>query len=46
MKLLRNNPAYNHCYHFIASTKYRKSVFIENEMQTRLKDLLRVYLFF
>ena len=39
-KQLRDNPAYDQCYHFIASTKYRKSVFCDERMRTRLSEII------
>ena len=39
-KQLRDNPAYNQCYHFIASTKYRKNVFCDERMRARLGEII------
>lgn len=40
MKMLSDYPAYDDCYHFVASTKYRKDLFISEEMRTRLKNII------
>ena len=40
-KILGDNAPYNNCYHLIASTKYRKNVFNNEEMRSRLEEIIQ-----
>lgn len=40
MKQLSDNEAYNNCYQFIGSTKYRKNLFYDDEIRERLKCII------
>lgn len=40
MKCLSDYPAYDNCYQFIASTKYRKNLFYDEEIRNRLKAII------
>lgn len=40
LKALSDYPAYDGFYHFVASTKYRKNMFLEKEKRTRLAEII------
>lgn len=40
MKQLSDYPAYENYYHFVGSTKYRKNLFYNDDIRSRLKSLI------
>ncbi len=41
LKYLNEPPAYNNCYHFVASSKYRNDVFLDEDVRESLIDYAR-----
>lgn len=41
LKYLNEPPAYNNCYHFVASSKYRNDVFLDGDVRESLIDFVK-----
>lgn len=41
LKYLNEPPAYNNCYHFVASSKYRNDVFLDEDVRESLIDFVK-----
>ena len=41
MKQRSDYPAYQDCYHMVGATKYRKNLFLDEEMRVRLAEIIQ-----